>query len=50
MQVQRDVFGYGSLEGVYNKAGDINKDGKIDRTDLLQVQRDVFGYASIKQE
>lgn len=49
LRVQRDVFGYGALTGVYKSASDINKDGKTDKTDLLQVQRDVFGYASIKQ-
>jgi len=50
LQVQRDVFGYGSLKGVYKSASDINKDGKVDKTDLLQVQRDVFGYGKIKQQ
>lgn len=49
LQVQRDVFGYGSLKGIYRTASDINKDGKVDKTDLLQVQRDVFGYGKIKQ-
>ncbi len=50
LQVQRDVFGYGALKGVYKKASDINKDGVVDKTDLLQVQRDVFGYGKIKQQ
>lgn len=50
LQVQRDVFGYGALEGIYKTASDINKDGVIDRTDLLQVQREVFGYGSISQQ
>ena len=49
LQLQRQVFGYGSLQGIYKKASDINKDGKVDKTDLLQVQRDVFGYGKIKQ-
>ena len=37
------------LEGVFSAAGDIDKNGKVDRTDLLQVQRHVFKYADIKQ-
>jgi len=49
LQVQRDVFGYGALSGVYKMASDIDKNGVVDKTDLLQLQRDVFGYGKIEQ-
>lgn len=48
--IQRQVFGYVNLAGVYKTAADVDKSGKDpDRVDLLLVQRQVFGYANIEQ-
>jgi len=32
-----------------NSSADINKDGVVDKKDLLAVQSHVFGYSQIKQ-
>lgn len=49
LQMQRQVFGYGTLTSVYKDAADVDKNGVVDKKDLLALQRDVFGYGSIEQ-
>lgn len=47
LNAQRHILGLGSLSGAYEKASDINGNGKIDITDILAMQRDVLGIEKL---
>ena len=43
LEVQKIILEKSNISGIYLKAGDINKDGKIDLHDLLYVQKHILG-------
>ena len=49
LQVQKNILGTYSLNGVYAIAGDTSGDGTINALDLLQVQKNILGTYSIVQ-
>ena len=49
LQVQKNILGTFSLNGVYNLAGDTSDDGIINALDLLQIQKSILGTYTIVQ-
>lgn len=49
LQIQKNILGTYTLDGVYFMAGDTSDDGAINPVDLLQVQKSILGTYTIVQ-
>lgn len=49
--IQKNILGIGTVEGIYQVAGDINRDGRSSNMlDLLQIQMQILKMSTIKQD
>lgn len=47
LKAQRHVLGLENLTGVYEKAADVNGNGKVDIMDILAMQKDILGIQKL---
>ena len=47
LAILRQINGYTTYNGVYRKAADANKDGKVDKDDCLAILRQLNGYTNL---